>query len=56
MSRAERPVLLVGGVPGPDAETVMNTVGPILGDIAIGLTDGETGARRLWALYLAHSS
>lgn len=55
MAAADRPVLLVGGVAGPDAETVMTTVGPILGDIAIGLSDGETGARRLWSLYLAHA-
>ena len=54
MARASRPVLLVGGIAGADAASVMTTVGPLLGDIALGLTDGETGARRLWALYLAY--
>ena len=45
--------MLVGGIPGADTVSVMKTVGPLLGDIAFGLTDGETGARRLWAIYLA---
>ncbi|MEX2524616.1 MAG: hypothetical protein WD750_06635 [Gammaproteobacteria bacterium] len=52
MSRAERPVLLVGGVPGNTAEEVYQTVAPILGDLAIGLTDGETGLRRMWVFYV----
>lgn len=54
MSRAERPVLLVGGVPGLEVEGVFNTVAPILGDLAIGLTDGEVGGRRLWVIYLMY--
>ena len=39
MSKAARPVLLVGGVPGNSAEEVFRTVAPILGDLAIGFTD-----------------
>ena len=53
MSKAERPVLLVGGVPGETAEEVFQTVGPILGDLAIGLTDGEIGLRRMWIFFVA---
>jgi hypothetical protein len=52
MSRASKPVLLVGGVPGNNAEEVFRTVAPILGDIAIGLTDGETGLRRFWIFFV----
>jgi hypothetical protein len=48
MSKAKRPVLLIGGVPGRNAEEVFRSVAPILGDLAIGLTDGETGLRRYW--------
>ena len=53
MARAERPALLVGGIPGETAEEVFRLVGPIIGDLAIGLTDGETGARRGWVLFIA---
>ena len=53
MSKADRPVLLVGGVPGESAEEVFRTVGPILGDLAIGLTDGEIGLRRMWIFFVA---
>ena len=55
MSRAQRPVLLVGGVPGLEVEQVLNTVAPILGNELIGITDGEVGGRRLWVVYLAHT-
>jgi hypothetical protein len=48
MSRAERPVLLVGGIPGGSAEEVFRRVAPELGDLAIGLPDGETNARRMF--------
>lgn len=55
MSTAQRPVLLVGGVPGLEVEQVLNTVAPILGNELIGITDGEVGGRRLWVVYLAHT-
>jgi len=55
MSKAERSVLLVGGVPGKRAEDVFRTVAPILGDLAIGLTDGETGLRRMWIFFVAEN-
>ena len=54
MTKANRPVLLVGGIPGLEVEKVLRTIGPILGDVAIGFTDGEVGGRRLWVIYLAY--
>ena len=53
MNKADKPVLLLGGVPGDSAEDVFRTVAPILGEEAIGLPDGETGMRRMWVLYVA---
>lgn len=52
MSKARRPVLLVGGVPGNSAEEVFRTVAPILGDLATGFTDGEFGVRRFWIYFV----
>jgi hypothetical protein len=56
MSRAQRPVLLIGGIPGDSAEEVFRTVGPAVGDLAIGLTDGETGLRRFWIFFVAFNT
>jgi len=53
MSRAKRPVMLVGGVPGNSAEEVFRVVAPIVGDLAVGLTDGEFGVRRFWIFFVA---
>jgi len=53
MSRADRPVLLIGGIPGNTAEEVFRTIAPVLGDLAIGCTDGETGVRRFWIMFVA---
>ena len=52
MIRADKPVLPVGGVGGENAEQVLRMLGAELRDIAIGLTDGETGSRRMWVLDL----
>jgi hypothetical protein len=52
MSKAKRSVLLVGGVPGNSAEEVFRKVAPILGDLAIGFTDGEFGVRRFWIYFV----
>lgn len=52
MSKAKRPVLLIGGIPGDNASDIFRTVAPILGDLAIGLTDGETGIRRFWIFFI----
>jgi hypothetical protein len=52
MSKAKRPVLLIGGVPGHAPEEVFRTVAPILGDLAIGLTDGEMGVRHFWIMFV----
>ncbi|MGH6890898.1 MAG: hypothetical protein ACREEP_01440, partial [Dongiaceae bacterium] len=47
------PVLLVGSVPCHTADETFRTVAPILGDLAIGLSDGEIDARRYWVMYIA---
>jgi hypothetical protein len=52
VSKAKRPVLLIGGIPGNSAAEVFQTVGPVLGNLAIGLTDGETGIRRFWIFFV----
>ena len=54
MSRAEYPVLLIGGVAGDSAEEIMRLVGPAIGDLAVGITDGESGIRRAWVLFVAY--
>jgi hypothetical protein len=56
MSRAEFPVLLIGGVAGESTEEVLRLVGPAIGDLAIGITDGETGIRRAWVLFVAYKT
>lgn len=48
MKKAKRPVLLVGGLPGEDTESILRTVAPVVGNLAFGLTDGEPGIRRMW--------
>lgn len=48
MARAERPVLLIGGIPGDNTEAILRTIGPAIGDLAIALPDGEAGIRRMW--------
>lgn len=53
MSKATKPVLLVGGVPGETPEEVFRACGPVVGDLAIGLTDGEVGQRRMWIVFVA---
>ncbi|MGH6628984.1 MAG: hypothetical protein ACREB3_04560 [Burkholderiales bacterium] len=53
MSKAGKPVLLVGSVPCQTADETFRTVAPVLGDLAIGLSDGEIDARRYWVMYIA---
>ncbi len=52
MSRAKKPVMLIGGIPSNNAEEAFRTVAPVLGDLAIGLTDGEFGVRRFWIFFV----
>ena len=51
--RMTAPVLLVGSVPGPDAETVMRGIAAGVGDLCGCIPDGETGRRRAWINFLA---
>jgi hypothetical protein len=46
-------VLMVGSVPAPTAEQVFRTLGPALGDLLIGLSDGEPGYRNKWIVFNA---
>ncbi|HUY18774.1 MAG TPA: hypothetical protein VMV15_06065 [Candidatus Binataceae bacterium] len=53
MVKAKRPILLIGGLPGNSAEEAMRACAAEVGDLAIGLTDGETNERRFWVLFVA---
>ncbi len=53
MSKAQGTVLMVGSVPAPTAEEVFRTVGPGLGDLLIGISDGEPGFRNKWIVFNA---
>jgi len=47
-------VLLVGSVPLASTEEVVNYCGSGLGDIAVGIPDGEVGDRSLWVVFQAY--
>ena len=53
MSRVDSSVLLVGSVPGRDAEEVMRFCAGELGDNLSFFPDGETGFRKIWINFLA---
>ena len=53
MSRVDGPVLLVGSVPGRDAEEVMRFCAGELRDNLSFFPDGETGFRKIWINFLA---
>ena len=53
MSRVKGSVLLVGSVPGNDAEEVMRFCATEIGDHLSFFPDGETGLRKIWINYLA---
>ena len=53
MSRVAGSVLLVGSVPGNNAQAVMDSCAKGLGDSLFALPDGETGYRRGWINFLA---
>lgn len=47
-------VLLTGSVPLHSAEEVINYCGGGLGDLAVGIPDGEVGDRSLWIIFQAY--
>jgi hypothetical protein len=47
-------VLLTGSVPLGSAEEVIDYCGGGLGDIAVGIPDGEVGDRSMWIIYQAY--
>lgn len=51
--RMQQPVLLVGSIPAPDAETAMRRCAEGVGSEIACLPDGETGMRRVWINFLA---
>lgn len=53
MSAANASVLMVGSVPAETAEEVFRLLGPNLGDLLIGLSDGEPGFRNKWIVFNA---
>ena len=48
---SSRPVMMVGSVPCRTAEDVFTLVGSSLGDMLVGLTDGEPGVRNIWVVF-----
>jgi hypothetical protein len=50
---SDKPILLVGSIPGDNAEAVFRACGPVLGDRVAALPDGETGNRFAWVTFLA---
>lgn len=52
--RISADVLLVGSVPLESGEEVMRTCGRSLGEMVVGLPDGETGDRIVWVTYQAY--
>lgn len=53
MQKAGKPILMVGSAPGTDTEDVMRQFAAGLGDRALAFSDGETGMRRGWVIFLA---
>jgi hypothetical protein len=50
---SENSVLMVGSVPADTAEDVFRLLGPKLGDLLIGISDGEPGYRNKWIVFNA---
>jgi hypothetical protein len=48
---AGRPVMMVGSVPCQTAEEVFDLLGPSLGDLLVGVPDGEPGYRNMWMVF-----
>lgn len=53
MALKDKPILVVGSVPGQNAEEVFRLVAPEIGDMAVGITDGEPGYRAMWVVFNA---
>ncbi|MBI2994298.1 MAG: hypothetical protein HYY48_09015 [Gammaproteobacteria bacterium] len=48
-----KPLMLVGSVPGETAEQVFLLIGPAIGDLLAGVSDGEPGYRNKWIVFNA---
>ena len=53
MHLEDKPLLLVGSVPGETAEEVFRLVAPAIGDLLAGVGDGEPGYRAKWIVFNA---
>ena len=53
MSANAASVLMVGSVPAQSAEEVFRALGPSLGNLLIGVSDGEPGYRNKWIVFNA---
>ncbi|HUK01298.1 MAG TPA: hypothetical protein VLW26_03370 [Steroidobacteraceae bacterium] len=53
MPKKSGTVLMVGSVPCQTAEQVFRLLGPAIGDLLIGLSDGEPGYRNKWIVFNA---
>lgn len=53
MTKAKKPILLIGGVPGRTPEEVFRVCAQELDDLPAGFTDGEFNERKLWVLFVA---
>lgn len=49
----DKPLLLVGSVPGETADEVFRLVGPAIGGLLPGISDGEPGYRAKWIVFNA---
>jgi len=49
--RVTSDLLLVGSLPAESTEAALRSAGPLFGDLAFALPDGETGPRRAWVGY-----
>ena len=48
---AGRKVMMVGSVPYQTAEEVFDLLGPSMGDLLVGVPDGEPGYRNMWMVF-----
>ena len=48
MSLKDKTIFIVGSVPGQTAEGVFRLVAPEIGNMAVGVSDGEPGYRAMW--------
>lgn len=48
---SNRPLMMVGSVPTETAEETFRLLGPRIGDLLVGIPDGEPGFRNMWMVF-----